>query len=223
MVMQRKISTSDYVIAGIITILVFSLGLSLGIIIDNARYKNTEVQIRTQELDYNSLQFQSLYLSTLERERSCPVLQASLKTAIFDLSESLEKVISYGGNGNLANGDYEFLRRRYLLDNLRYWLLAKETKKLCGLDTVSVLYFYEDDCDDCPNQGVLLSHFKNVHGDRLLIFPIDTSVEGEPLIKILQGQHNVHIYPSIIVESFKFEGLTTKEELEGLLCRDLGC
>lgn len=217
----RKISTADYVIAGIITVLVFSLGISLGIIIDTARYKSTEERIRVQELDYKSLQFQSLYLSHLEKGKSCPVLQAALKSAISDLSKSLEQIEGYEENSNLRKDDVNFLKRRYLLDNLRYWLLARETKKLCGLNIVSVLYFYIDDCKECPAQGVLLSHYKRVYGDRLLVFPIDSSIEDEPMLSILQGQFNISAYPTIIIENYKVEGRTSKEELGDLLCRYL--
>ncbi|MBI4143660.1 hypothetical protein HY486_00235 [Candidatus Woesearchaeota archaeon] len=215
MVIQRQISKADYAIAGVITVLIFLLGIALGVVIDNARYRSSDIENRRQELEYNSLQFQSLYLSKLEQEKACPVLQAALQSAISDLSESLEKVTNKESN----SVELAYLTRKYLLDNLRYWLLAGESKKLCGLSIVSVLYFYSDSCDDCPEQGVLLTYYKNVYGDRLLVFPIDIGVD-EPMIRILQSQYNLTSYPALVVEGVKYEGILGKEMLGEALCHE---
>ena len=217
--MNRRISKGDYVIAAIITVLVFSLGLTLGAVIDNARFRANELENRQQELEYKSLQFQSLYLAKIERDKSCPVLQAALQSSVTTLSESLDKVTAFQSN-DPSNSEYKYLMRRYLIDNLRYWLIAAETKHLCGLNIVTVLYFYSNDCAQCPDQGVLLTHYKNVYGDRLLVFPIDVDVDDEPMIKILQGQYNLSQYPTIVVDDTKFEGMLPKDQLGVLLCRE---
>jgi len=66
----------------------------------------------------------------------------------------------------------------------------------------------------------LLTHYKNVYGDRLLVFPIDVDVDDEPMIKILQGQYNLSQYPTIVVDDTKFEGMLPKDQLGVLLCRE---
>ncbi|MBT3408447.1 hypothetical protein HN415_07225, partial [Candidatus Woesearchaeota archaeon] len=51
MVVERKISLNRYVVAGIITFLVFTLGLLLGLIMDNERVQYLDKRAEFQEID----------------------------------------------------------------------------------------------------------------------------------------------------------------------------
>src|SRR3989344_1120860 len=92
MVGERKISKEKYILAAILTTLLFVLGVALGMLVDNERLRGLEQTNKYQELDFRSLQFQYLYLTSLEDEKnSCPVLRATLQRTVRDLSESLDK------------------------------------------------------------------------------------------------------------------------------------
>ena len=91
----RKISTDKYIIAGIITFLIFSLGLTLGLILEDQRYNIVEEINQGQEVKSLSLQLQYLYLTTFSSYDNCPILSTTLKEAITDLSNSLSDVVSY--------------------------------------------------------------------------------------------------------------------------------
>ena len=220
MVVERKISKEKYILAAILTTLLFVLGVALGMLVDNERLRGLEQTNKYQELDFRSLQFQYLYLTSLEDEKnSCPVLRATLQRTVRDLSESLDKYQNFKDDTQLNDEDYQVLGRRYLLDNLNYWLFASKSKKACGLDVVSILYFYNDKCTICPDQGVILTYFKTVHGDKLLVFPIDTGFSSsEPIIDIFLNRFNVTTYPTIIVENKKFEGVIGRNQLRQIIC-----
>lgn len=218
---ERKISTEKYFIAGIITFLVFSLGFALGIILDNVRLRWAERINKEKEIDYASLQLQYLYLSTLkETNESCFVLHTALEKAISELGESLEKFQLYMKESKLNKEEYSIIGRKYLLDNLKYWLFARKSKQECDMDIVNILYFYsQEHCDICPNQGVILTYFKKKFGEKLLVFPIDVDFEGiEPMITLLRSRYNVTSYPTIIVEDVKYEGIVPKEKLDKIIC-----
>ena len=57
---KRSISLERYIIAGVITFLIFTLGLSLGFVLDQKRVSWIEETSNEQELDYKSLQLQYL-------------------------------------------------------------------------------------------------------------------------------------------------------------------
>jgi hypothetical protein len=218
---KRTISKSKYLIAAIITFMIFSLGLTLGIIVDNFRIAWADFEIRKHELEYSSLQFQYLYISTLEKgEESCEVLNTALEKTIAQLGESLDQFLEYEKRSNLNKRDYEIIKRKYLLDNIRYWLLAKRAKELCNLDKVTILYFHSiKDCDICPEQGVVLTYYKKIFGERLLVFPINIDLETEEsMITILRSRYNITTYPSIIVEDNLYEGVVGKKKLKKLIC-----
>jgi len=218
----RTISKDKYVIAGILTLLIFSLGLTLGIVLEEQRYNKADEINQEQQANYISLQLQYLMLSTFQSQENCPVLFTTLKTTIDDLSGSLSQIIDYEKDNSLNSDDYLLISRRYTLDNLRYWLLANEAKESCDLDIVTVLYFYSDDCPSCPNQGTILTYFKKLLGDSLLVFPINIDLhEDEPMVEVMMSLYNVTKYPTLIIADQKYEGVIKTEELQKVICIEL--
>lgn len=221
MVVERKISIKVYVLAGILTFLVFSLGLMLGIILDNERLAWGQEESQKQELHYKSLQLQYLFMNELENtNKSCNVLQSTLQRTISELGETLDKVIEYKKDAAFNVDNYAILQHQYIIDNLKYWMLAKKTKKMCGTDVVNILYFYSGkNCPRCPDQGVILTYYKKLLKERLLVFPIDIDMkEQEPTIDLLARTFDVEILPTLIIEDKSVEGITSKEGLAELLC-----
>jgi len=221
MSVERKISKEKYMIAFILTSIIFILGLTLGLLFDNMRVKWSEGENKQQEADYLSLQFQYLYLTTLEdKNDTCIALHTTMEKSIRDLSESLQTFTKYKEQTKINQKDYEIVGRRYILDNLKYWLLAKKTKEECNLDIVNIVYFYsEKTCQICPNQGIILTYFKKVLGDKLLIFPIDVDYEtSEPSITIIKKQYGIDSYPALLIEDRKYEGVIDQESLKEIIC-----
>ena len=221
MPVERRISLEKYILAGFITLLIFSLGLSLGMIVDNMRLSTSEQTNKAQETNYQSLQLQFLYLSTLPNASdSCPTLKVALDKSVAELGESLDRFEEFKKETRLNKDEYDLIGRKYLLDNIKYWFFAEKTKDLCDLNLVSVLYFYSSDkCTVCPDQGVLLTYFKKIFDERLLVFPINVDMEkNEPFINILRTRYNITTYPSIVVKEKTYEGVVQKQDLSQLIC-----
>ncbi len=218
----RKVSTKKYLIAGVITFLIFSLGLTLGMIFEEQRYNWAEDINQEQDVNYLSLQLQFLYLSALEEEQNCPVLLGTLQQSVDELGKSLSKILTFEKENSISQSDYKTLERRYTLDNLRYWILADQAKEQCDLDIASILYFYSDDCASCPGQGTILTYFKKVFGEKVLIFPINVDLEDhEPMVGIATSLHDIQTLPTIIIEDEKYEGIVKKNQLQTIICNTL--
>ena len=218
----RKISKDKYVIAGVMTFLIFSLGLTLGFIIEDHRYSLIEEVNMEQDVNYLSLQMQYLYLNAFSNQDNCPMLAATLKTTVKDLSDSLGEVISFEEEKDISEARRNAIMRRYTLDNLRYWLLARESEQKCDLDIVPILYFYATACPSCPNQGTILTYFKNLFGEQVLVFPINLDlIEEEPMVEIAASQFEISKYPTIIINNKKYEGVIRKDQLQELICESL--
>ncbi|MFC1800766.1 hypothetical protein ACFLYT_01785 [Nanoarchaeota archaeon] len=222
MVVKRKISKRKYIFAALLTILIFSFGLSLGMVINNERFNWIEKVNNEQEVNYQSLQFQYLYVSELEQSNeSCRALSATLEKTVAELSDSLEKFVEYNEKQTIANGGFKIIARRYLLDNLKYWIFVQKAREACNdIDQVDVLYFYsEDNCDTCPDQGVLLTYYKKLFKENLLIFPIDVELsKDEAMVNLLMKQFDVETLPSIVINNQAHSGVIDKEELGSLIC-----
>lgn len=220
--MKRSISTKRYVLALVFTLLIFIPGLLLGIMLDNARAKTLEQESQLQEINFRSNQLSYAYITSLENNTaSCVALKASLETSIKDLSKSLDTIENYKKDSKFNTEDFEILSRRYVLDNLNYWLLSKKTKELCGYDTVNVLYFFNSACENCPDQGIILTYFKKKMEDKLLVFPINTDiVDDEQMISLLVKVYNVTEYPSIVIDDSMHKGIVSTEEFQKILCEE---
>lgn len=221
MVKRRQISKDKYIIAAILTFLIFFLGLSLGVIIDNYRLEYVEFESKRQEMDFTSLQFMLGYLSNLQSSNeTCAALRVAFEGSVDRLAESMDEFLEFKEATRLNQDQYQLASRRYLLDNLRYWYFAEQTNNKCSHDLVTILYFYSGEhCDECPNQGVILTYFKTLYGDDVLIFPIDIDLaEDEPLIEVIKARYQVTDYPSIVVGDKSYSGVVPKEKVSQIIC-----
>ncbi|MBT4447055.1 hypothetical protein HOA92_01280 [archaeon] len=222
----RKISTDKYIIAAILTFLIFSLGLTLGIILEDERYNWAEDINQAQDVEYLSLQLQYLFLTTVldsntPNKDSCTILTTSLQDSVNDLSDSLAKIVEYEEENTLPDEEFILLKRRYTLDNIRYWMLAKQAAEKCEKDFVTVLYFYYEGCPDCPSQGTVLSYYKAILEDSLLVFPIDQALASEePLAQILFSLYEIEEFPSVVIGDTTHIGYVNKDELKELFCSE---
>jgi len=215
-----------YVIAGVITLLLFLLGFSLAIILDLSRSKWAESKISEQEVEYKSIQMQYQLISEImnsnkNSNESCGAMKVALTSAVIDLNKALDKFLKYEKESRI-DIKAETTKREYFLANIRYWMLADKYIERCKPeDLVIILYFYDPICVDCPRQGTLLTYYKNIFGNRLLVFPLDMSLESyEPVANMMKELYNVTYYPTIVINNTKYEGVIEKEELKRLICQN---
>ena len=218
---KRTLSKQRMIFAAVITAMIFFLGLALGVIIDLERLSTLQEDNTAQELNYNSLQLQYLYLNQLgEEENVCPVLQVALDNSIKELSTSLEAFERYSENTFLSNKRYQTLQRKYLQDNLRYWMFSQQLQQRCDSDVVNILYFYsEDDCAVCANQGTVLTYFKQKLDDKLLVFPINIDLaEEEQFLKIITTRYNITQLPTLVINEDIYSGVQGRVQLAEIIC-----
>jgi len=211
---KRSVNVKRHLIAFTITGLVFVIGLLIGLGLTRERIEFSENFVRQQKADYDSLQLQLLYLE----EGSCSALEKTLEHNINELEKQRAKLEQYIKDSD--NKDLKIIEREYMLSEIRYWLLAKQSKQDCDLDSVSVLYFYSDvegECEDCRTQGVILSFLKDKFKDRLLIFSIDVNVK-DPMISIIKETEGINTLPALIIEDDKTFGLKGREDLKEIIC-----
>ena len=220
MVIRRSFEKRRYILAGVLTLLIFSLGIMLGFLIDAERLQYYQNIKTDQRLDYNSLQLQYAYINQLGEERNCPALLRTFDESVKSLESARIRLETYNQDSTINKVDFEMLRREYIIAQLRYWLFAKQTKNLCGQDVVTILYFFSDQetCPDCDEQAFVLTYLKKRLGDKLLNFALDEQYLDEPMIEILKESFVVSSFPSLVVEGEIVEGFTNVDDLLPLIC-----
>lgn len=199
---MRSLSRDKYIIAGTITLGVFLLGLFLGLAIEGKRVNYIESVSRRQNLDFSSLQLQYAFIDQLSQEKNCLAVQRTFEQNINNLESTRIRLENFDREATLNKNELDILKNEYILAQIRYWLLAERTRKLCGADIVNILYFFSDEkeCHDCERQAFILTYLKKKFADKLLIFSFDSKFEVEPMVPLLKKTYNVTAYPTIVIE-----------------------
>lgn len=215
----RKIHRNRYFLAFFITLIVFMLGLLLGLVIEDRRVQLIKYQNDMQKLDFSSLQLQYQFIDMFGEEKNCGALTTAFEESISNLENSRNKLEGYTQNSNLNRKEFDLLKREYTLAQLNFWMLTKKTKNLCGLEPATIFYFYADSksCSRCDDQAFVLTYLKNKLGANLLNFVFDSQLE-EPMITILKKNYNLTEYPTLIINDKKFSGFVSKEEILQEIC-----
>ncbi|MBU1205092.1 MAG: hypothetical protein KKE93_04240 [Nanoarchaeota archaeon] len=218
--MVREFNKKRYIIAALLTLSIFFLGLMLGLVIEGKRVQYIESMNRIEKLDYSSLQLQYAYIDQLSQEKNCDAVSKTFEKNILNLEEVRSRLENYERNANLNKKDFHTLKREYIIAQLNYWLLAQRTKKICDQDLVTILYFYSTDkeCPDCGEQAFILTYLKNEFKDKLLIFALDSTYADEPMIEMLKDQHGISRYPTLIIEGHVFEDFIPKDGILRIIC-----
>jgi hypothetical protein len=213
---ERKVDVKKHLFALVITALIFTVGILIGLGLSEERINFMSESIGEQQIEYESLQMQLLYL-TGQEEKNCEVLLKSLERNIYDLENSRVKLENYIAGDESES--FDLVKRDYMLTEIRYWLLANEVEEVCASDAVNVLFFYEKDevCGDCSTQGYILTYLKDRLGENFLVFSLDVGFD-EPMIQILKEGYGVEELPAVVFDNVTFNGLAEKEELFKEFC-----
>jgi len=217
---MRKISRTRYVVAAAIAVCVFLLGLFLGLVIENMRIEYVQKNDKLHQMEYNSLQLLYTYVDQLSQSKECEAIPKIYDLSLQHLETTRIRLENYERDSTLNEREFNILRREYVQAELRYWLLAQRIKQMCGLDIVSVLYFYSTDkeCPQCNEQAFVLTYLKDIFKQDLLIFALDSNYDEEPLIPVLKRSYNIEEYPTIVVDGKVFSGFTGKEIILDEVC-----
>ena len=218
---KRKISTEKYFLAFFLTIIIFSLGVLMGLVIEGKRISYDERLLQEQELELSSSQLQYAFIDSLGDKESCPTIQAVLGENLFNLEKSSRKVVEHAEDSKLSDQEFNRLKRLYSLEQLRYWFFAEKVKEQCAQPFSRVIYFYSDneDCKYCREQAVVLNYLKAVFEESLLVFSLDEKLD-EPMVQLLKKNYNITEYPTLIVEESVLVGepFVSNEQLTNEIC-----
>ncbi len=216
---RTQINKKRHLIALIFTLVAFLIGILLGNLITKERTELAEEISQQQRLEAESIQLQYLYITSLLQSQNCPAIFKALEENL----NTLEKARVRLENFILQNKEeqYFLIKRDYTLAEIRYWLLLKQTEDVCPHDAATLLYFYSDEenCKDCPLQGLILTTIKEKLDNRILIFSIDTqNLQEESMVSILKESFNITTLPTVIVNDDKVEGFSKIEEMYSIVC-----
>jgi len=212
--MERKISTSLYALAFLLTVIVFSAGILVGKLVDQANQ-----DVLSGEVDELTSRLESTQLLMLLDENSssfCPVYRSQLLSINLEI-ENIGHKLTYLEEQKQS---YDIaLKKSYFVLEAQSYFMSRKLNERCQENATLLIYFYSNEnCTGCRKQGndILEVRDSLPNKDLIRIYSFDGDL-GSPVADALKVQYAVSKYPSIIVDGKLYSGIQDQEALENIL------
>lgn len=216
--MERTISTKKYLLAFVLTLIIFAGGIFIGVLFENVRLSYSQQTILNEKVNLRSLQLQQNYIDS--RLADCTTLNHILEVNINELGKKMAEVIDYEKRALLNSEEFNLQLQDYFLTEIQFLLTSQEIDKKCDKKNLKILFFYDEDKYD--TQGDILGYLKKIFGARMLIFSFDSNFKQEPMINILLTSHKITSFPTVVIEGKAYQGHREVGELMEIVCKEFG-
>ncbi len=210
-------STVDraYVMAAMLSILFFVIGVVTGLYVTEYSSENTAQQVNNLKARVENAQLEYIYLSTMGDKISCSSLSQLIESDTNELGAIGGELVALDRKGEKASGFYD-LKRDYTLLSVRAWILNSYMSKKCLTYENSIMYFYSIPCNDCIRQGYILDDIRSNDIKDLRVFVLDYGY-NESIITTLRRVYNVTQTPSLVIGNRTYTGFQDRDALIRIL------
>ncbi|MBI2578657.1 MAG: hypothetical protein HYW26_03025 [Candidatus Aenigmarchaeota archaeon] len=198
-----------YLIAFLITSLVFVSGLFIGSKITASRTEEIQRTLQNDLLDFQSLE---LELSLIKNTNACDYIG-------YRLPDVIKRKVDLGRKfdiGDIPKEEAKTLQKQYVISLMRYWFFSEVQEEQCNITTPRVIFFF-DESEISREQGRVLDYLVYRSNESISVFAFNREWE-EPIIRLLMANYQVNATPAIVINGTKYEGLQTREKVQQILC-----
>jgi len=202
-------------------ILIFGVGILLGVSFEDARSRDVELNLLKSEINVLDSQLMGR-ISEGNIDFDCEIAKDKLVQFADEIFLEAKQLEKYDDSSDLTD-TLLVLHRRYDILRTMLWLNAIEINEKCGRDFHVLVYVYqyiEPPVSVKSNQitfSRVLSDLKDKYGNDIVLIPIAGDM-GLSSVDILKETYSVETYPSIIVnEEYVVDDLEELGELENSL------
>lgn len=202
----------------LLTCLIFAAGILLNYGLDFIRIDAINTVMSGHELSTQA------YL--LEQEMAgwfggnkCETMDARISGLKEEIRQVGNDLSSYSRFSFFKKKDFDYLKRKYFLLELKFFSLVQNYNQDCGRNIIPILYFYEIDQDESERQGFILEDVAKSFEKQVIVLTLDKDYKDEPLVGLLSQKYNVTIAPTIVFDGVKKEGLTYTGELNATILK----
>lgn len=211
--MRKQIETRKYVLAFVITAIVF--GGALMVSNRFAQKRLEEIKTVESNISLNILSSETQF--ALLKERSCKAIDHS--TAFSEELNSLSQKLSFMEE-NLGNDNAEVmsLKKYYSLLQVKDYLLVKQVNEKCGVKPTTIIYFYSNkgECTDCKNEEYALAKLRDEFPE-LRIYSFDYNLDIS-VVKTMRSIYDVRdSMPALIIADEPYYGYKDVAAIEKLI------
>lgn len=197
------------------TILLVCIVFAIGVIVGNTwKSQSAEMSkvLRQSELDTESFIVEQELFESFET--NCALAEKRLSS----LSEELWKLGKVLGASdakqNLGSEDYNLLKRKYHLTQIRTYVLEKKLQEDCKSTTNVILFYFKQDDPSGEQQGKILDELVGKYS--LHVFAVEYQYSKE--LEFLEDYYGITKTPTIVINfENTLQGPVSKEKIIPLL------
>jgi len=204
--------------AAVITLIVFSLGVLLGYLLEENRISEIQNEYKQVEMEWADAKLQSVYYYQLLNPEYCDIaIESNINFAdkVYQQGLKLERY----EKANKLNNEMVYEKQRYALLKLEFWMNSVILKDKCKADYNNVVYFYKDQSSIAENsaqeaQSKILLELKNKYAQKVMLIPLPIDMDIAT-INIIKDIYNIEKVPTIFInEKIKLENVNSLQEIE---------
>lgn len=213
-VSTRSTRWSTYVIAFLITGLIFATALYASNYFNNIRV--TDIRATQDDISTDILSIETQF--DLLAEHTCSDIGENtiLPSELTSLGNQLSYLEAQGAG---SKADVVRLKRLYSLMEIKDYLLMKQIAGKCKLKPVFILYFYSNrgDCADCEKQGYVLTSLAQTY-PQLRIYSFDYNLDVSALQTLISIDGvDAGSLPALVINGKTYHGFKSVDDVQKIL------
>ncbi|MBT6995378.1 hypothetical protein HN865_03490 [Candidatus Woesearchaeota archaeon] len=205
----------------VLTVILFLVGVSLGVFIES--YRSNSIKDQYEELEFELLDSKlRTNFYQLMGEDFCDIAVEDNLAFSDRIYEEGKKIEVYAKFNRLGDKLIEE-KKKYTLLKTEFWLNSILLRDKCNEDYETVVYFYlddpqEDNIKQSQNvQSRILGDLKEKYGSEIMLIPLPTDLDVS-VVNAFVELNDITMFPTILInEEIKLEGLHNLEDIEKLI------
>ncbi|HII38884.1 TPA: hypothetical protein HA318_02685 [Candidatus Micrarchaeota archaeon] len=202
-----------YLKAALVAIALFAISLSVGYYVEAQNYSALENKLSDIEDSTQTAMLVNLFMQTHDSTSMCPALESELNDVEAETYAVYSQLEQNKGANILTN--YDALRKKYFLMNVRFYLMLRAYKQSCANTALKpILFFYDsqNDCPSCVAQGKVLDSLRQkCENYKVYAFPND--VPDIRMIKAFKTNYHITTAPSLVINDETLNGLQSEQQI----------
>lgn len=196
----------------LLLILVFAMGIIVGRSVSNPELSEVNRFIKQSELTVESYLIEQELFAGMEKNCDLAKLRLSaLSDEIWQLGKLLS---SETAEQDLGAADYNFLKRKFHLMQIKTYTLYHKLKQDCAVDGPVILFYYNQNDAQSLEQGAILDRL--VGDFDVKVFAIEYNYSQE--LRFLEDYYDISGTPSVVVNFDTVrKGLSSYDNLAALV------
>lgn len=210
---NRGARWASYLIAFLITALIFATALYASNYFNNARVN--DIRATQDDISTDILSIETQF--DLLQEHSCS--DVAENTILPSELQTLANQLSYmESQSSTKPTELARLKRLYSLLEIKDYLLMKQIASKCNLKPVFILYFYSNkgDCADCEKQGYVLTALAQAY-PKLRIYSFDYNLDVSALKALISIDDIENRLPALVINGKAYYGYHDVAAIETIL------